>query len=447
MYYNRYMPYFTMYYICLIGCHPVCTEHGVHSSNSVHIITQCAVHHHQAVPMPPTVDNTWKTQVGLCLEFNPKPARYPVHSIHMDYDPFKPPFFRFFFSSPLAAVLFPLHQSLLKLRHSPFPRHRGRPIRVVCISDTHSLTTLEVPEGDLLIHAGDLCNYGTLKEIQAAVDWLRQLPHPHKVVICGNHDSYFDARSRLEEDRLSVDDADDNAFVALSSSSTSIRSFDDSLQSRVDWGDIHYLQHSSVTLDFPTTSSMHSRAAVRTLTLYGAPQIPAIVAFGSEHAFTYPPHHDAWTGTVPPETDILITHTPPAFHRDLSPVYSTGCPFLLSEVWRVRPILHVFGHVHAGYGREPIYWDNAQRAWERFCARRRSRASLGWLSAMGGFWRDLFDLAGLADAAKVVVYGVLGVIWARIWGGEDHGGSWMVNASCMYRDSGRLRNKPQVVEL
>ncbi|KAL4890585.1 phosphoric ester hydrolase [Aspergillus ambiguus] len=354
------------------------------------------------------------------------------------------PFPDYIFASPLTAGLYPLHHLLNRLRGPPLlPPPDARPIRVVCISDTHTLECSDVPDGDLLIHAGDLCNDGSAREIQASVDWLRQLPHRHKVVICGNHDSYFDVRSRLAEDRHDPDHdgiKSSSAFAEISSSTASLHTVDDDLPSRIHWGDdIHYLQHSSVTLTFPNG---------RSLALYGAPQVPAIVPFGPEHAFTYPPHHDAWSGTVPPATDILITHTPPAAHLDLSPVFSTGCPFLLAEAWRVRPRLHVFGHVHAAYGAEPVYWDEAQRAWERLCAARRRRARASRLNAfLLGWLRDLFDLSGWVDSARVVVYGVLGVVWSRVWGGENRGAGWMLNAACMYRDSGRLGNKPQVVDL
>jgi len=105
------------------------------------------------------------------------------------------------------------------------------------------------------------------------------------------------------------------------------------------------------------------------------------------------------------------------------------------------------GLFHESAGREPVFWDDAQRAWERLCANRRSRAQFGRFTSLAGFLRDLFDLPGWVDAARVVVYGVLGVIWSQVWGGESRGGGWMVNAACMYRDSGRLRNPPQVVEL
>lgn len=354
----------------------------------------------------------------------------------------------YFLASPLTALLYPIHHALLRLRGPPrLPPPGSRPLRIVCISDTHSMQYPDIPDGDLLIHAGDLCNDGSLREIQAAVDWLKGLPHPQKVVVCGNHDSYFDVRSRRDEDRDREVSASAASFTAVSSSTASLHSLDDLDSHRVDWGDIHYLQHSSVTLSFPS-SPPSTMDTTRHLTLYGAPQIPAIVPFGPENAFVYNPCHNAWSGTVPPETDILITHTPPQSHLDLSPVFSTGCPFLLSEAWRVRPTLHVFGHLHEAYGVEPVYWDDAQRAWERLCASRRPRARDGRLvSLFYGLVRDLLDLEGWADAARVFVYGVLGIVWAKVWGGENTGCGWMVNAACMYRNSGRLGNRPVVVEL
>lgn len=369
------------------------------------------------------------------------------------------PAYEYLLSSPLTALLYPIHHALLRLRGPPrllpLPATKSRPIRVVCISDTHCQPYpghVAIPDGDLLIHAGDLCNDGSLHEIQAAVDWLQSLPHAQKVVICGNHDSYFDVRSRRDEDRESA--AADTGLV--SSSSASIRSLDDLDSHRVDWGDIHYLQHSSVTLSFTSSpgttpeSTASANANARTLTLYGAPQIPALVPFGPEHAFVYSPQHNAWAGTVPPDTDILITHTPPFAHRDLSPGFSMGCPQLLAESWRVRPALHVCGHVHEGYGAEPVFWDVAQRAWERLCAVRRRRihpAAPAWRRCLAGPWRDLVDVAGWLDALRVVVYGVLGVVWAKVWGGENLGSGWVVNAAQMVGNTGRLGNAPIVIDL
>lgn len=38
-----------------------------------------------------------------------------------------------------------------------------------------------IPDGDILIHAGDLTNVGTLKEIKSVERWIGSLPHKHKV--------------------------------------------------------------------------------------------------------------------------------------------------------------------------------------------------------------------------------------------------------------------------
>ena len=59
-------------------------------------------------------------------------------------------------------------------------------LRLICISDTHNDDCRShVPDGDILLHAGDMTDFGTLEEFQAAVDWIISLPHPVKVVVAG----------------------------------------------------------------------------------------------------------------------------------------------------------------------------------------------------------------------------------------------------------------------
>lgn len=66
----------------------------------------------------------------------------------------------------------------------------------MCISDTHGLTgQLAVPPGDVLIHAGDFSNTGTLPDVVKFREFLDSLDFAHKVVIAGNHDLTFDAQS------------------------------------------------------------------------------------------------------------------------------------------------------------------------------------------------------------------------------------------------------------
>jgi Icc-related predicted phosphoesterase len=50
--------------------------------------------------------------------------------------------------------------------------------------------------------------------------------------------------------------------------------------------------------------------------------------------------------------DILVTHGPPYSILDRSPgaLHPAGCPQLLEAVTRLKPKLHVFGHVHGAHG-------------------------------------------------------------------------------------------------
>ncbi len=77
------------------------------------------------------------------------------------------------FASPLnylARLLYGLKRGQHTLRKT------SGVITLVCFSDTHN-TQPEVPDGDLLIHAGDLSQSGRLDEVQTTVDWLKTLNH------------------------------------------------------------------------------------------------------------------------------------------------------------------------------------------------------------------------------------------------------------------------------
>jgi len=76
--------------------------------------------------------------------------------------------------------------------------YRVAMMRLVAVADTHmfeeDLGTL--PEGDVLVHAGDLLRRGTLEELERVVPWLIAQPHRHKVVIAGHHDGCFERAER-----------------------------------------------------------------------------------------------------------------------------------------------------------------------------------------------------------------------------------------------------------
>ena len=68
--------------------------------------------------------------------------------------------------------------------------------RIVCVSDTHlGHEDLCVPDGDVLIHAGDaLAEWAAapLLELERFVEWLASQPHRAKVFVAGNHDRCLD---------------------------------------------------------------------------------------------------------------------------------------------------------------------------------------------------------------------------------------------------------------
>ncbi|KAF2149247.1 Metallo-dependent phosphatase [Myriangium duriaei CBS 260.36] len=203
-------------------------------------------------------------------------------------------------------------------------RHPGpQAVSVVCISDTHN-TQPVLPDGDILIHAGDLTQSGTAQELRTALAWSRSQSHPIKVVIAGNHD-------------LLLDTSRDGTYGDM-----------DAERQSLDWGNIIYLQNSETTV---------TCANGRQIRIYGSPLSPK----HGNWAFQYPREENVWTNTIPDGVDILVTHGPPRGHLDL---LTYGCTNLLGELWRVRPRLHVFGHVHEGYGSEWIRFDDLQKAYE-----------------------------------------------------------------------------------
>ncbi|KND88806.1 putative rhamnogalacturonate lyase C [Tolypocladium ophioglossoides CBS 100239] len=298
-------------------------------------------------------------------------------------------------ASPLTFLTTQLYHLMLLLRGAPFHPPRGRPpIRVVCISDTHD-AVVDVPPGDVLIHAGDLTNDGSAAHVQRQLDWLKGLPHSLKVVVAGNHDSYFDPRSRSEDD---------------------VRS-----GAKLDLDGLVYLEGELTVQDIKG----------RSVAIFGAPDIPECGP--KSFAFQYSPARQPWLSKVPPQTDILVTHGPPKHHRDLG----VGCPHLLREVWRVKPRLHVFGHTHCAYGKESVYFDDMQVAYERLLSR--PRRGLVW---------DLVPNQAWVDMLQVLLHGVHSVLWKWLMGGPgSNQGSLMVNAAQMYKNTGRAKSRAIVVDI
>ena len=189
-------------------------------------------------------------------------------------------------------------------------------MRIVAISDTHGRhAELDLPAGDVLVHAGDGTNVGAPKELADFLEWFATRPHRHKVFIAGNHDR------GVERDPATFQ--------------------------RIVPPGVTFLNDTSVVIEGKK--------------LYGSPWTPEFCnwSFMLDRGDAI---RAVWD-KIPAGTDVLITHGPPYGHGDLvgsdrPPSYdaqapnrrAVGCLELLLAVKRVRPRVHIFGHIHCGHG-------------------------------------------------------------------------------------------------
>lgn len=175
--------------------------------------------------------------------------------------------------------------------------------RLVFVSDTHGLMDrMAIPDGDILVHAGDGTGSGRLPELVAWNAQMQRLPHAHKVFIAGNHDFAFE---RTPEAARAVMTAG------------------------------HYLQDSGVTL--------------MGLRFWGSPWQPWFHDWAFNLARGEPLARQ-WA-LIPPSVDVLITHGPPLGVGDRCfDGRHVGCADLRDAVLRLQPRVHVFGHIHEAYG-------------------------------------------------------------------------------------------------
>jgi Icc-related predicted phosphoesterase len=174
---------------------------------------------------------------------------------------------------------------------------------LVLISDTHELhREVDIPNGDILIHAGDFTMFGkSQRAIEDFNAWLGELPHRHKIVICGNHEYAFDENPQYYRQLT-------NAVVLVNEPVV--------IEGAKFWGSAFSMLDES--------GPARSREAERRR-IYEA---------------------------IPLDTDVVITHGPPYGVLDTTVEYQghTGDRELLRAIRKVKPKLHVFGHIHASYG-------------------------------------------------------------------------------------------------
>lgn len=185
-------------------------------------------------------------------------------------------------------------------------------MRITLISDTHTKhRKLDLPGGDLLIHSGDVMNSGhNERDVVDFCDWFEDQEYRMKVFIAGNHDRIFE-------------DSPDHSLEIVQSY------------------DIYYLQDSHCSFEG--------------LKIYGSPWQPAFNRWAFNLERSSLELEEKWN-LIPEDADILVTHGPPAgvLDRTRRSIENLGCELLKKRVLEVGPKIHIFGHIHEGFGHRTL---------------------------------------------------------------------------------------------
>ncbi|KAJ6491262.1 Metallo-dependent phosphatase-like protein, partial [Mycena vitilis] len=233
--------------------------------------------------------------------------------------------------------------SIVQLEYSPLPLPKPASTsteswtRFVLLSDTHSLT-FPVPDGDVLLHSGDLSRRGTFRDLRRTMEWLYTLPHPIKIIIAGNRDFALDREwydSNWEQTGHNGKEAPPEPISELLTGPRAVAA------------NIVYLRDQQYKFT--------TRPGGREWNVYGSPLSPN---FGSRvRAFGYDASNDEAVISAFPQVDILLTHGPPFNLLDYTKRDTrAGCPALAARLPALRPRLHVFGHIHEARGAYVHVW-------------------------------------------------------------------------------------------
>ena len=213
--------------------------------------------------------------------------------------------------------------------------------RLVFISDTHSVHGKlgSLPAGDVLIHAGDFSMARPAKpgEYKDFFDWFVGQPHQHKILISGNRDQLMDSAAKV---RL---------VVRLSHSFSYLQH----KPAEIFWTKQiqEYVKGDSSVVYLEDEGHVINIDEEFRISLYGSPWTAIHGKPGKAFQIGRTDLRKKWE-KIPASVDILITHMPPYGLLDENAgKVKAGCRDLLRLVTeKLRPQIHVFGHIHESRG-------------------------------------------------------------------------------------------------
>lgn len=186
--------------------------------------------------------------------------------------------------------------------------------RIVAMSDTHLLhNEVRVPDGDVLIHAGDALIRGGQEELGEFAKWWRGLPHETKLFVPGNHDKIF----------------------------------------QNEWA-------TAVEMMAGTEIIEHGRTTLAGVKTFASSWTPGGYPGVHRWAFHYPVQspNTMWQNAGDPHTKLFVTHGPGLGIGDATSAKfgnaNVGCPHLTARLMELAMFgdleHHIFGHIHDGHG-------------------------------------------------------------------------------------------------
>jgi Icc-related predicted phosphoesterase len=189
------------------------------------------------------------------------------------------------------------------------------------------MSELALPKGDILVHAGDMTYRGSIPEINKQLSWLSKNKDKYKeiIVVPGNHDWLFEKQPQLAKQMCK-----DNGVILLN----------------------------------------EEEIIIEGIKFFGSPITPFFCNWAfNRHSEDIQVHWDI----IPDDVNVLISHGPALGILDAIPDYESvkigydnhyrpiyakkfiekraGCPKLLEKIKELKQLkLHIFGHIHEGYG-------------------------------------------------------------------------------------------------
>lgn len=256
----------------------------------------------------------------------------------------------------------PLQAHILAAQRDLFPNRDSKTqikTKVLVLSDTHGqpLKHNIDTRPDIVVHCGDFTEESKLHEFRTAIELLKSIDAPIKLVIAGNHDLTLDDRVYEEARRGVAAESDhdtgllDRVYVKVGEA----RELFETEEAKT--AGVYLLDEGNYEIEL-TNGAL--------LSLYASPYT---ASRSSGWGFSYDPedgekHRDIKKWDVWEKVDLIMTHSPPLGVLDRTESLSrAGSASLFRAMARVRPKVHCFGHIHEAWGARLVTWQPVLSDW------------------------------------------------------------------------------------